>query len=98
MEQLFVYGTLRDPSIQQLVFGRAIPMQPDVLPGFKKTEIALTNGVFPIIVETSGSSVEGFVLKVTPEELARGDRYETSAYRRIRVTLKSGIEAWVYCQ
>jgi hypothetical protein len=32
---------------------------------------------------------------ITPVELARADKYE-EVYRRHRVTLQSGIKAWVY--
>jgi hypothetical protein len=38
------------------------------------------------------------VLAVNDKELARIDRYETSAYRRIEIRLLSGKQAWVYCQ
>jgi hypothetical protein len=36
------------------------------------------------------------VFRITPEELAAADRYEVSDYKRIEVTLKSGLVAWVY--
>jgi hypothetical protein len=38
------------------------------------------------------------VLELTPDELARCDVYEGDEYRRLRVTLRSGTEAWVYCE
>lgn len=97
-EALFVYGTLQDPLVQWRVFGRIVEGQPDTLPGFYKGEIALGDGVFPIALPDHPDSViNGRVLDITPDELARIDIYETAAYRRIRVTLDSGRAAWVYC-
>lgn len=98
MEQLFVYGTLQDPEVQRRVIGREIAGTPDVLDDYFKSEIVMSDGTFPIIVPEAGKSVGGKVLDVTPEELERMDIYETSAYRRIRVTLRSGQETWVYAE
>jgi hypothetical protein len=36
------------------------------------------------------------VFEITAEELAAADRYEVAEYTRVLVTLKSGVEAWVY--
>lgn len=98
MEQLFVYGTLQDPVVQQRVIGREIEGKPDVLDDYFKSEIVMSDGTFPIIVPEVGKSVAGKVLDVTQEEIDRMDIYETSAYRRIRVTLRSGQETWVYAE
>ncbi len=98
MELLFVYGTLQDPDVQRRVIGREIEGAPDVLDDYFKSEIVMSDGTFPIIVPEAGKSVAGKVLDVTPEELARMDIYETTAYRRIRVGLRSGRETWVYAE
>lgn len=95
-EYLFVYGTLQFPEVQEYVFGRVVSSTPDVLDDFARENITLGTETYFIIAAQSGGVVEGCLLEITPEELARGDRYETSAYRRFRVTLRSGIEAWVY--
>lgn len=95
-EYLFVYGTLQFPEVQEHVFGRIVPSTPDVLDNFARENITLGTETYFIVAADVGSSVEGCLLEITPAELARGDRYETSAYRRFRVTLRSGIEAWVY--
>lgn len=97
-ERLFVYGTLQIPTVQQVVFGRSIMGMPDTLTGFRKAEIMLGLHRYPIAVRDVDSQIDGLLLELTPEELKRGDEYETIAYERIRVKLKSGIEAWVYCQ
>jgi hypothetical protein len=36
------------------------------------------------------------VFEITTEELAAADRYEVSEYTRVLVTLKSGVNSWVY--
>lgn len=40
--------------------------------------------------------VEGAVFAITPAELAHADAYEVADYRRDRVTLASGLQAWAY--
>ena len=96
LEQLFVYGTLKDPAVQQAVFGRVVEGTPDALEGYHRGEITLGSRVYPIIRPDEGSQVEGRVLEVTLQELALIDRYEGSDYQRVQVTLKSGQRAWVY--
>lgn len=99
MEKLFIYGTLQYPKVQMVVFERFAQGTWDTLEGFTKRWTTFDlNTVYPIIVAHSGDSVVGQVIEVTTDELALIDHYETSAYRRIKVTLKSGIEAWVYCK
>lgn len=95
-ESLFVYGTLMNPLVQQRVFGRTAPGEADRLVGFRKDLIHLGSGVYPIIRPEAGAVVEGMVIQVTPAELKLIDRYEGPAYRRVRVTLVSRREAWVY--
>jgi gamma-glutamylcyclotransferase (GGCT)/AIG2-like uncharacterized protein YtfP len=98
VEKLFTYGTLQIAEVQQRVFGRVVSGTPDTLQGYYKSQITLHDGTFPIIVERADSEVEGQVIEVTQDELALIDRYETSAYQRIRVMLTSGASAWVYCE
>jgi gamma-glutamylcyclotransferase (GGCT)/AIG2-like uncharacterized protein YtfP len=40
--------------------------------------------------------VTGMVFEITAEELTAADRYEVAQYSRVEVTLKSGVQAWVY--
>lgn len=96
MEHLFVYGTLQSAEVQRRVIGRAVTGTRDTLDGFMKSRVAMGDGIFPLIVPQHGASVEGLVLEVTEDDLRRMDIYETSAYRRIWVKLRSGLESWVY--
>jgi gamma-glutamylcyclotransferase (GGCT)/AIG2-like uncharacterized protein YtfP len=97
MEVLFVYGTLQYPAVQQIIFGRVIPGTPDLLDGFHKSEIHLPGGSYPIAMRQPGACIAGQALHITPQEMDSSDRYEGSAYVRVRVMLRSGTPAWVYC-
>lgn len=95
-ERLFVYGTLKDPEVQKREIGRVTPGTPDVLQGFTRSQIVINKNTYPIVVQKPGDEVSGLVLDVTPDELKKLDIYETDAYRRSEIVLKSGVPAWVY--
>jgi gamma-glutamylcyclotransferase (GGCT)/AIG2-like uncharacterized protein YtfP len=104
---LFSYGTLQDRQVQIANFGRELIGRADALPGYRQTMVAIGD---PQVVTTSGKThhpivepgsnpsdeVTGTVFEITARELAAADEYEVSDYRRIAVTLKSGVQAWVY--
>ena len=106
---LFVYGTLRQESVQRAIFGRAVESAPDALTGFALSTILIAD---PDVVATSGLAshliaratgdpadrVHGLVLPLTQAELEAADAYETDDYARMKVRLESGIEAFVYAQ
>ena len=82
-------------------------MEPDALVGYKKGKIKikvesvvnLSGEEEHVIISYSGNDsdvIEGTVLSITEDELERADEYETDDYKRIRVTLRSGKQAWVY--
>lgn len=98
METLFTYGTLQDPAVQMRLVGRVIPMTPDALTGYARHSIRLSWGEYPTLTPDPVGRVEGMVMTVTADELARFDEYETDAYRRVQVTLTSGQTAWVYVE
>lgn len=98
LDILFTYGTLQYPEVQHSVFGRVAQMTTDILDGFQKDQVFLSNNYYPIIRVNPAKFVIGERMQVTPEELLFIDRYETSAYRRVRVKLRSGLSAWVYCE
>lgn len=104
---LFSYGTLRYAEVQRATFGRLLDGQPDVLPGYAMTMVAIDD---PEVVATSGEAshpivrrtgdasdgIHGVVFAVTSEELDAADRYEVADYKRVAVRLRSGREAFVY--
>jgi hypothetical protein len=44
----------------------------------------------------SRDRIDGTAFEITDAEVVAADKYEISAYKRIVVTLVSGIRAWVY--
>jgi hypothetical protein len=107
MPLLFSYGTLQQENVQLSTFGRVVEGQKDELPGFEQTVLEIED---PQVVATSGrtshpivkfngrkeSRVEGTALDITDAELARADKYEVAAYKRVAAILASGKQAWVY--
>ena len=106
-EHLFSYGTLQQADVQLATFGRLLDSRPDRLPGYCLAMLAIDDAQ---VVATSGKthhpiasrsamptdSVPGAVLAMSLEELRQADAYEVAAYRRERVTLASGAQAWAY--
>lgn len=108
-ELLFSYGTLQKDKVQLELFGRHLQGHKDVLPGYQlstieiKDESVLVKSEQPYHLialpakDTAGASaIEGIVFTISKEELLLADKYETDDYKRIKVTLQSGKEAWVY--
>lgn len=97
-QHVFVYGTLINPEVQRRIIGRLVEGTPDTLENVTKSEIKLGANTYPILVEAQGHNVDGHILTVTPTELARIDKYETDAYRRLRMQTKNGVDVWVYAK
>ncbi len=107
MPHLFSYGTLQQDDVQRATFGRLLSGSADVLPGYSRDMVAIDD---PQVVATSGKThhpivrrggpaadgVAGTVFEISDAELAQADAYEVAAYRRVAVTLASGLSAWVY--
>ncbi|WP_111411874.1 gamma-glutamylcyclotransferase family protein [Billgrantia lactosivorans] len=87
---LFVYGTLRFAPVRWLVMGRAGETETAVLEGFRRDGLDLA--------EAPGDRVEGEVIVVDADELARLDRYERLGirYQRVPMRLADGRRVWVY--
>lgn len=98
IEKLFVYGTLCQPDVQKKVIGRVVQPTIDNLLGFRKSTVEINGKVYPIIERDPNSTEEiaGLVLGIEEEDLPKLDVYETTAYRREKVTLESGLSAWAY--
>lgn len=94
MEKLFVYGTLQDEDVQQSLIGRTLRGTPDTLSGYA-IHIDLMPP-YPVAMPAENSAIKGYVLSVTSDELAKLDDYEGECYVRIRVSLLSDDETWVY--
>ena len=105
-EKLFSYGTLQQESVQLANFGRRLSGKPDAIPGWRLSTVQITD---PEVVTESGLAVHtimvpgkpadevpGVVFEITPDELKAADGYETDAYKRVKLKLRSGLETWVY--
>lgn len=106
-DKLFSYGTLQNAAVQVETFGRDLGGKPDALLGYRLRMIRIEDqdfvaksgaGLHRSLEHTGEASdrVEGAVLTLTLEELAKADDYEPEGYERILVRLESGIGAWVY--
>ncbi len=106
-EKLFSYGTLRYENVQLITFGRKLTGTADKLIGYRLSTLKITD---PHVLATSGEAahhilipsdnkqdaVAGIAFAVSLAELEMADKYEVADYKRIRVQLHSGAQAWVY--
>jgi gamma-glutamylcyclotransferase (GGCT)/AIG2-like uncharacterized protein YtfP len=103
---LFSYGTLQLESVQRSQFGRLLEGEDDVLTGYAVIDIQIRD---PAVLDASGIEIHralvpdpeappipGKVFRLTDDELAAADIYESENYRREQVVLASGTPAWVY--
>lgn len=97
MENIFTYGTLQNSDVQQNIIGRVVTMRDDILPAYTKSEIKINGRCYPIAVRDTDSQIVGKLFTITQGELLSIDKYETTAYKRVSVTLASGQTAWIYC-
>ena len=109
MEYLFSYGTLRQQNVQLKNFGRLLDGAEDTLKKFILKDIEITDKVVlevsdkkfhPILSYTGNEKdkVVGTVFKITLDELLKADGYEVDDYKRVEVTLGSGIKSWAYVE
>ena len=105
-QRLFSYGSLRQSEVQLGNFGRLLVGEADAARGWRIEAVRIDD---PRVVALSGSAlhkimvpggetdvVEGLVLALTAEELAKADAYETADYARVEIALRSGGRAWAY--
>ncbi len=108
LEHLFSYGTLQTEAVQLATFGRRLVGEPDTLLGYCQTRLAIQDPSFAaassakyhLNAQFTGRDsdfVIGTLFQVTRQELEQADIYEAAAdYKRVRVQMKSGNQAWVY--
>jgi gamma-glutamylcyclotransferase (GGCT)/AIG2-like uncharacterized protein YtfP len=108
MPRLFSYGTLQQEEAQIATFGRKLSGEPDLLNGYEPSLVRIAD---PAVAEKlkkthhdnikntgdDWSSVQGTAFDVSDDELAKADAFEAQYnYKRIEVTLASGLDAFVY--
>jgi len=97
MVKIFVYGSLLEKSIQNMVLGREVPQKEDTLHDYMKTDHSVFL-IYPTIKKHTGDSVNGRVLEVGDYDINTLDRYESNLYKKINVKLASGTEALTYIE
>ncbi len=106
-EYLFSYGTLQKTEVQIKLFGRLLVGTKDILKGYKISSIEITDELFLAIGEDKfqltlipskddADIIEGTVFEIWKAELLLADKYEPENYKRVKVVLQSGKEAWIY--
>ena len=104
MEQIFSYGTLRSKEIQMKVLNKILTGTPDQIIGYKIKDLQIEEefGMEDYFVatpsENPSDTIDGIVFNVTNADLAKADLFESNAYKRTLITLKSGITAWIYLE
>jgi gamma-glutamylcyclotransferase (GGCT)/AIG2-like uncharacterized protein YtfP len=106
---IFVYGSLRDPSIFKSVCGLSFGMNPELMhEKLLRAELALLAGyskvspdnVYYYAVKKKAAKLEGTIIYDVPAEaFAEIDRYEGKLYKRETVTVATGdgeIDAEAY--
>ena len=107
MPKLFSYGTLQQEDVQLATFGRRLTGVSDALVGYRQSMVAIQD---PEVVRTNGKThhpivaftgkhedrVAGALFEISDAELAHADAYEVAAYVRVKASVASGLEAWVY--
>jgi len=89
-QQVFVYGTLRNPAVRRVVIGRRVATEEAFLPDYRKQGLDIT--------PAPGAGVQGELLTVQTPGLRRLDRYERIGirYERVEAVLGDGRHVWVY--
>jgi len=104
-ENLFSYGTLQKTQVQLKLFGRLLNGAKDILSGYKLSPIEIKEKSFlakgedknqMTLIPSKDEMVEGTVFEISEEELLLADKYEPENYKRLKVALESGKEAWIY--
>ena len=106
-ERLFSYGTLQKNKTQLALFGRLLKGSRDVLKGYKLSPVEIQDEKFlakgeekfqltVIATNNDNDSIEGTALELSEDELLSADKYEPDNYKRVKVILQSGKEAWIY--
>jgi gamma-glutamylcyclotransferase (GGCT)/AIG2-like uncharacterized protein YtfP len=106
-EYIFSYGTLQKEKVQLELFGRILQGSVDTLNDYRVADIEINDEIFLstgekknqrtlIISKYKNDRIKGMVLAITEEELLLADKYEPDNYKRIKVFLQSGKEAWMY--
>jgi gamma-glutamylcyclotransferase (GGCT)/AIG2-like uncharacterized protein YtfP len=96
MNNLFVYGTLKDPEMRKLLLNRDISEKQAILNDYVLKE----DGDYYFIAKEKNHQVQGSVISISDDELLICDAWEdVPFYERVIVSVNIGGEfknVWVY--
>ncbi|MGZ9676181.1 gamma-glutamylcyclotransferase family protein [Flavobacterium sp. GNP001] len=104
MEYLFSYGTLQSKEIQMQVFNKLLIGTENQLTGYKlkglqiEEEFGMEDYFVAMPSDDPADAITGIAFAVTSDDLIKADQFESNAYKRTEITLKSGITAWIYIE
>jgi gamma-glutamylcyclotransferase (GGCT)/AIG2-like uncharacterized protein YtfP len=61
-------------------------------------EFGMADYVVAVPTNEVSDPIHGIVFNILATDLAKVDIFESNAYKRVQVTLKSGTVAWVYIE
>jgi hypothetical protein len=96
MKQLFVYGLLKEKTIQDRLFNRIIKQQPYMIEGYGISD-KLVNGMYKTIEFDSDEYTYGVLLHLEDHELDITDRFEGvthGLYKRINIG--DDVQAYIH--
>ena len=98
-QYLFSYGSLQQEGVQKEILHRRLLGNKDMAQGYSISTKKFM-GQYPMAVPSGHSSDEiaGISFNVSFVELYWIDQYETAAYKRVPIVLKSGKRAWIYIE
>ena len=97
MKNIFVYGSLLNKTLRTNVLCHEIEGVEDILEGYTIDTHSVL-GAYPTVIKSEGEFVNGKVFKVSDSDIEKMDRYESHYYKKIEVTLKSGVMSLVYLE
>lgn len=97
MKNIFVYGSLLNKTLRTNVLCHEIEGVEDILEGYTIDTHSVL-GAYPTVIKSEGEFVNGKVFKVSDSDIEKMDRYESHYYKKIEVTLKSGIMSLIYIE
>ena len=96
-KNIFVYGSLLNKKLRQNVLGHEVEGEQDILENYTMdTHSVLVR--YPTVIKSEGDFVKGEVFKVSDSDIEKMDRYESHYYKKIEVTLKSGVMSLLYLE
>ena len=97
MKNIFVYGSLLDKALRTNVLGHDTEGVKDILEDYTLDTHSVL-GRYPTVIKSEGDFVRGEIFKVNGDDIENMDRYESHYYKKIEVTLKSGVMSLVYIE